>query len=84
MLKAAVKSSNIAALAWANSSLYISFHNGDVYVYHDVEIEVYLEAIKVESVGKHFHKVIKGAYPYQKLSADEIADLGLAQLAPTN
>jgi hypothetical protein len=81
MIRTSVQSSNISALAWANDTLYISFHTGDIYAYSDVPIEIYTTAVEEESVGRFFHKNIKGCYPYQKLSSDQIAELGLCGVA---
>ncbi len=65
-----IESSNIAAIGSEvdNPDLYIRFHSGAEYVYHDVPEDVLFELMDADSKGKYFNQYIKGVYEYEKVS----------------
>lgn len=64
-----VSSSNIKALAYDDQSmnLIVEFNSGGQYRYLDVEPETYKQLYGAVSVGKAYHRIIKGKYPCKKL-----------------
>lgn len=78
-----VVSSNVVAIAWADNTLYIHFHNGRTYAYLDVPEQTATNMVAAESVGKFFHANVKNSYAWTELDrVGEIACLfgeGLAQ-----
>lgn len=65
-----VVSSNIDAIGWKPEALFIRFNSGVTYTYDKVP-ESYLEAMRTaESVGKFFHRMIKGKFEFIKLEVD--------------
>lgn len=75
MLRTAVTSSNIKAVAYDNPTkvLEIEFTTGAVYRYADVPLPVWSEFMRRkasgESIGKYFNSNVKGTYKYHKVSA---------------
>lgn len=59
-------SSNVKAVAYhpATETLAVRFHNGGLYSYADVGLEVYSGLAGAKSVGQYLNTVIKGVYPY--------------------
>lgn len=64
-----VKSSNIAAIGYDESSatLEIEFLNSSIYQYFDVPKHIYLEMMGADSQGKYLAQHIKGVYRYSKV-----------------
>lgn len=62
-----VSSSNLAAVGYEGSTLYIQFHTGGFYRYFDVPPSVYEGLMKAPSHGRFFLAHIKNVYKYQKL-----------------
>jgi len=62
-------SSNIAAYAYDEKTeeLTVKFHNGGVYTYSEVPLELPKEWEMASSKGRYFHLVIKGKFPCRKL-----------------
>lgn len=69
MKRTAVESSNLASVGYDEESktLEIQFHSGGVYEYYDVEKSVYEELMNVESHGRYFMSMIRGAYSYSRV-----------------
>lgn len=67
----AVESSNIKSAGYnlGQNILRIEFNGGGVYNYYEVPKDVFEGLVSAESVGKFFHKHIKGRYDYKKASA---------------
>lgn len=63
-----VDSSNIAKIAYhdASKTLCVRFHNGGLYSYHDVDMDIYVGFVHAESVGKFLNTVVKPVYGYNK------------------
>ena len=61
-----IKSSNIIAVGHAETTLRIQFKNG-VYEYDGVTKEVFDQFLAAESIGKYFHRNIRGIFPYEKI-----------------
>ncbi|MDD5183659.1 MAG: KTSC domain-containing protein [Paludibacter sp.] len=64
-----VKSSNIAAIGYDDSSatLEIEFLNGSIYQYFDVPDHIYKEIMGADSQGKYLAANIKGNFRYSKV-----------------
>lgn len=62
-----VKSSNIAAMAHDGGAMYVKFHSGNVWKYDDVPSHLHDTVATADSVGKAFHKAIKGRYDGTKV-----------------
>lgn len=64
-------SSNIKEIKYSpiTRELEITFHSGGTYRYKDVPAEAHEAFEKAESLGKHFHKHIRSAYPCEKVSS---------------
>lgn len=52
----------------ATETLEIEFHVGGVHRYHGVPASVAAELAAAPSFGKHFHRVIKGHYPSERIA----------------
>jgi hypothetical protein len=68
-----VDSSNIASIGWAPwdlevdspiGELEVSFHHGGIYSYYKVPYTVYKALREADSVGRTFHALVKGKYPF--------------------
>lgn len=70
MLRTAVSSSNISDVGYQLGKLYVKFHSGGTYSYDDVPYDVYDEIAQAESVGRTFHRRVKGKYRYTRLAKD--------------
>lgn len=68
-----VDSTNVQAVAYDEGSetLCMRFHNGGLYSYQGVEMEVYSGLIYADSVGQFLAAKIKGLYPYLKWSSED-------------
>lgn len=69
MERISVSSSNISSIGYDENSqtLEIEFHNGGVYQYFDVPINVYQDLIKAGSTGQYFAQHIKGYFRFVKV-----------------
>lgn len=65
-----VNSSNIDAIGHATNRLFIRFKSGITYSYDNCPYDYFDALTKVESVGKHFHRFIKGKFPYKRMEKD--------------
>lgn len=66
-----VSSSMIKTIGYdeKGQKLRVQFKNGDIYVYSDVEKEVYVDLMNAHSIGRYFIQVIKnGDYEFYKES----------------
>lgn len=64
-----VDSSNIKHVGYEEDSrcLFVRFHNGGLYVYDDVDMEVFMSLQLANSVGSYFNNAVKAAgYSYVK------------------
>lgn len=60
-----VQSSNLKRVKYFMDTLYVEFHSGAIYRYHEVPAYVYEALLKADSIGKFFNKIIKkGDYPW--------------------
>jgi len=70
-----VQSSNIKAVDYQDSDLFVLFKNNAIYQYFNVPEQVYLDLIDNQlpvSKGKYFQKAIKdGGYQFEKVNIDE-------------
>lgn len=62
-----VSSSNLSAVGYEDTTLYVRFHSGSTYAYFNVPENVYNGLLAAPSKGKYLASVIKGSYTYQKL-----------------
>ena len=62
-----VSSSNIAAIGYDGSTLYVRFHSGGLYAYFSVPQPVYDGLMSAPSHGKFLAAYIKGNYHYQRI-----------------
>jgi hypothetical protein len=68
-----VDSSNVRAVAYDEPTklMVVRFHNGGLYSYEDVGMDVYVDLVHAESVGKYLNQMVKGIYPYAKWNNEE-------------
>ena len=57
-----VSSSDIASVGYEGTTMYIRFHSGGLYAYHNVPPSVYTGLMNASSHGQYFHAHIKGRY----------------------
>ena len=62
-----VNSSNVVAVAYKESNLYVEYRRGE-YVYKNVPKKVYDGLLAAESKGKYMCAEVKGKYEYEKLA----------------
>lgn len=62
-----VNSSNVVAVAYKESNLYVEYRRGE-YVYKNVPKKVYDGLLAAESKGKYMSAEVKGKYEYEKLA----------------
>lgn len=69
MERISVSSSNISSIGYDENSqtLEIEFHNGGVYQYFDVPVNVYQGLIQTGSSGQYFAQHIKGYFRFVKV-----------------
>lgn len=74
-----VDSSNVQSVAFdeGTETLCVRFHNGGLYSYTTVDMEVYVDLVHAESVGVYLNQAVKGVYPYTKWFSEEelLADI---------
>ena len=51
-----------------SNNLYVTFKNGNVYLYSNVDNATYEDVRNSESIGKALHKEVFGVFKYQKLN----------------
>lgn len=59
--------------------LSLTFKNGGVYDYVDVEENIFHEMILAESVGRYFHSKIRGHYDYLKKTVESQKTLEIVE-----
>lgn len=64
-----VESSSLAAVGYSevDNRLEVEFHNGSVYVYHEVPPEVHEALLDADSLGRYFNAHILRDYPYSRI-----------------
>ena len=62
-----VASSNLSAVGYEGSTLYIRFHSGAVYEYYDVPSSVYNGLMSASSKGTYHADFIKNRYRYRRV-----------------
>lgn len=62
-----VTSSTIKTVRWDQNTLFIDFKNGTSYQYDGVPEKVYNDLAMAESAGSHFHRAVKGRYPFKQV-----------------
>ncbi len=62
-----VSSSNIAAIGYEGTTLYVRFHAGGLYAYFGVPQSVYNGLMSASSHGSYLAHFIKGHYGYQRI-----------------
>ena len=62
-----VASSNISAIGYEGSTLYIRFHSGSVYEYYNVPSSVYNGLMSASSKGTYHSDFIKNRYRYRRI-----------------
>lgn len=69
MNRVSVGSSNLKAVGYDPRSqiLEIAFHNGGVYEYYGVPVQVHESLMNAGSLGRFLHHNIKGVYSYSKV-----------------
>lgn len=70
-----VKSSQIKAVAYNETSLFVIFNNDSMYEYFDAPKEIYEEMIEEgASVGKIFNAKVRNILKYQRTSLEHTFD----------
>lgn len=71
-MKPVAKSSTIDSVGYdpAHQRLKVRFKSGGTYQFEGVSPEDHAKLITAESVGKHFHKHIKGSFKSTKLEEE--------------
>lgn len=62
-----VESSNLNAVGYEDSSLFIRFNSGGLYEYMNVPKSIYLELLSAPSKGEYHARYIKHSYPFRRL-----------------
>ena len=62
-----VNSSNVVAVAYKESNLYVEYRRGE-YVYKNVPKKVYDGLLAAESKGKYMCAEVKGKYEYKRIA----------------
>jgi hypothetical protein len=70
-----VQSSNIEAVAYEDGTLLVRFAGGATYRYRDVHASEHLALMASSSKGAHLAHRIKGKFPTDKLTAEQVAAL---------
>lgn len=65
-----VESSNVAAYGYNESAkvMFVSFHNGGVYQYDEVQPDVWARAQAAPSKGKFVWRELRDRYPYRRIA----------------
>jgi KTSC domain len=68
-----VKSSNLDEVGYDphTHTLSVKFRNGGHYEYADVPSQAYLDLIRADSKGKHFHAHVRGQYAHRKVEQQQ-------------
>ena len=69
-----VKSSNIDAIGYSGSDLFVKFKNGDTWRYAGVHPKTYEDMLSSHSVGSFLHKFIKPVHPGTKVPVAKPAE----------
>jgi hypothetical protein len=64
-----VKSSNVDAIGYRGTTLYVRFKGGGLYTYEGVPSEVYHAGLAAESVGSWFSSAVRGKYAHSQADA---------------
>lgn len=70
-----VKSSNVEAVAYETGTLLVRFTGGAVYRYRGVMSSEHAALMAAESKGAHLARHIKGKYPTDKLTPEQVAQV---------
>lgn len=62
-----VRSSNLAAVGYADGILTVAFRSGSVYVYFGVPWVLYLGLMNASSHGSFFHRNIRTSFAYKRV-----------------
>lgn len=68
-----VNSSNIKAIGYDGTTLYVEYQSGDWYEYRSVDKATYKELMAAESKGQYINYHIKPNYACKKLFKDFVA-----------
>lgn len=63
-----VSSSNISAIGYEGSTLYVRFNNGSLYEYYSVPVSTYNGLMSASSHGSYLASHVKGAYRYKQIA----------------
>ena len=63
-----VSSTNISAIGYEGTTLYVRFHQGSVYAYFNVPRHVYEGLMSASSHGSYLANYVKNVYQYQRIS----------------
>lgn len=70
------RSSNITVVGHnQRDKLLVRFRSGGAYLYAGVSLQLAEEMVLAPSVGRFFHKHIRGAFPFVKLTEEGLAAL---------
>lgn len=61
-----VKSSNLEAIGYRGTSLFVRFKGGGVYEYAGVPSDLYHEGLKADSPGSWFRNSVRSKFPAEK------------------
>lgn len=62
-----VDSSNLSSVGYENGNLYIRFHHGGLYCYHNVPEDIYRGLLSANSKGKYHAAYIKNSYSFSRI-----------------
>lgn len=64
-----VDSSLVSVMTYAKAAkmLYVTFKNGTIYLYNNVDPATYEDVRNSDSIGKALHKEVFGIFKYEKL-----------------
>lgn len=62
-----VSSSNILAIGYEGTTLYVQFRSGSLYAYYGVPSHVYNGLMSATSHGGYLHSEIKNRYRYERI-----------------
>lgn len=63
-----VDSSNLSSVGYENGNLYIQFHSGGLYCYHNVPENIYHGLLSASSKGKYHAAYIKNSYSFTRIN----------------
>jgi|694.fasta_scaffold05097_16 hypothetical protein len=55
----------------SNNELHITFNNGNVYKYNNVDIPTFLKLQEAQSIGKFFASEIKPKFQFEKIGSED-------------